>query len=151
MNEMRSITRHGLATYLRDTLEEPENEPKIALASKNFAPLICRVVRAARWRWALGLDSRWGTPLRSVSTPNLRSRTKPLYPRHTEAQGVRPLTPPPGLDNSGVVKAFGMPRMAWQTTATTARLPFATVKDPTTTTTTTPPTTVRLRGLPVPE
>ena len=24
-------------------------------------------------RWALGLDSRWGTPLRCVSTPNLRS------------------------------------------------------------------------------
>ena len=42
---------------------------------KSIAPLICRVVRAmraVRWRWALGLDSQWGTPLRSVSTPNLR-------------------------------------------------------------------------------
>ena len=39
---------------------------------KSIAPLICRVVRAmraVRWRWALGLDSRWGTPLRSVFHP----------------------------------------------------------------------------------
>ena len=47
---------------------EEENRPQIALASKTFAPLICRVVRAmraVRWRWALGLDSR-------LATPNLR-------------------------------------------------------------------------------
>ena len=64
-----SITRQSLATYFRKNMEEPENMPQIALASKNFAPLICRVVRAVRWRWALGLDSRWGTPLRSVLHP----------------------------------------------------------------------------------
>ena len=78
MNEMRPITCQGVATYFRDTLEEEENKPQIALASKNFAPLICRVVRAVRWRWALGLDSRWGSPLRSVLTPNLRLAICPL-------------------------------------------------------------------------
>ena len=34
MNEMRSITRQSLATYFRDPMEEPENMPQIALASK---------------------------------------------------------------------------------------------------------------------
>ena len=29
-------------------------------------------MRAARWRWALGLDSRRGSPLRSVFNPNLQ-------------------------------------------------------------------------------
>ena len=58
MNEMMLGTRQGLATYFRDTVGEEENKPQIALASENFAPLICRVVRAVRWRWALGLDSR---------------------------------------------------------------------------------------------
>ena len=72
MDEMTSTTRPQLGTYFRDTCGEQENRPQIALASKKFAPLICRVVRAVRWRWALGLDSRWGTPLRSVFTPNLR-------------------------------------------------------------------------------
>ena len=71
MNEMTLDTRQILATYFRDTIGE-ENKHQIALASTEFAPLICRVVRAVRWRWALGLDSRWGSPLRSVSTPNLR-------------------------------------------------------------------------------
>ena len=73
MKEMRSITRQGLATFFRDTCTDQENRPQIALASKKFAPLICRVVRAVRWRWALGLDSRWGSALRSVSTPHVRS------------------------------------------------------------------------------
>ena len=72
MNEMMTDTRQILATFFRDTGGEAENGPQITLESDGFAPLICRVVRAVRWRWALGLDSRWGTPLRSVSTPNLR-------------------------------------------------------------------------------
>ena len=72
MNEMTLDTRPILGTYFRERRAEEENKPQIALASNEFAPLICRVVRAVRWRWALGLDSRWGSPLRSVSTPNLR-------------------------------------------------------------------------------
>ena len=61
----------------RERLGEESQTPKVALATENcFAPLICRVVRAVRWRWALGLDSRWGTPLRSVSSPNLRQNAK---------------------------------------------------------------------------
>ena len=72
MNEMTLDTRLILGTYFRERRAEKENRPQIALASNEFAPLICRVVRAVRWRWALGLDSRWGSPLRSVSTPNLR-------------------------------------------------------------------------------
>ena len=71
MNEMTTEARQTLATFFRDTRAEKENRPQIALASDDFAPLICRVVRAVRWRWALGLDSQWGSPLRSVSTPNL--------------------------------------------------------------------------------
>ncbi len=58
MNEMTTEARQKLGTYFRDTLAEKENRPQIALASKNFAPLICRVVCAVRWRWALCLDSR---------------------------------------------------------------------------------------------
>ena len=58
MNEMTTEARQKLATYFRDTLEGKENRPQIALASDEFAPLICGVVRAVRWRWALGLDSR---------------------------------------------------------------------------------------------
>ena len=68
MNEMATITRQGLETYFFVPRAEKENRPQIALASKNFAPLICRVVRAmraVRWCWALGLDSR-------LATPNLR-------------------------------------------------------------------------------
>ena len=57
MNEIRLEARQKLATYFRDTVAETENRPQIALASDEFAPLICRVVRAVRWRWALGLDS----------------------------------------------------------------------------------------------
>ena len=72
MNEMRTEARQKLGTFFRDYGGEAENRPQIALESDEFAPLICRVVRAVRWRWALGLDSRWGTPLRSVFTPNLR-------------------------------------------------------------------------------
>ena len=62
MNEMALGTRYGLGTYFCVQRGEEENRPQIALASKNFAPLICRVVRAmraVRWRWALGLDF-WG-------------------------------------------------------------------------------------------
>ena len=69
MNEMTVDTRQILGTFFRDTGAEEENRPQIALASDEFAPLICRVVRAVRWRWALGLDSRWGSPLRSVFHP----------------------------------------------------------------------------------
>ena len=58
MNEMTLDTRQILGTYFRDRRGEEENKPQIALASDEFAPLICRVVRAVRWRWALGLDSR---------------------------------------------------------------------------------------------
>ena len=76
MNEMMTEARQRLATFFLDYGGGTENSPQIALASNEFAPLICRVVRAVRWRWALGLDSRWGTPLRSVSTPNLRFKTK---------------------------------------------------------------------------
>ena len=74
MNEMRTEARQKLGTFFREDGGAAENRPQIALESDEFAPLICRVVRAVRWRWALGLDSRWGTPLRSVSTPNLRLR-----------------------------------------------------------------------------
>ena len=72
MNEMTLGTRQKLGTYFRATVGGEENRPQIALASDEFSPSICRVVRAVRWRWALGLDSRWGSALRSVSTPNLR-------------------------------------------------------------------------------
>ena len=58
MNEMTTEARQKLATYFRDTVGEEENRPQIALPSDEFAPLICHVVRAVRWRWALGLDSR---------------------------------------------------------------------------------------------
>ena len=58
MNEMTLDTRPILGTYFRERRGEEENRPQIALASNEFAPLICRVVRAVRWRWALGLDSR---------------------------------------------------------------------------------------------
>ena len=54
---------------------------------KSIAPLICRVVRAmraVRWRWALGLDSRWATPLRSVSNPNLRFMPRINIQLHTD-------------------------------------------------------------------
>ena len=51
-------TRQGLGRYFFVQGAEQENRPQIALASNEFAPLICRVVRAVRWRWALGLDSR---------------------------------------------------------------------------------------------
>ena len=45
---------------------------KLALDTKWITPidLSCRVVRVVAW--ALGLVSRWGSPLRSVFTPNLR-------------------------------------------------------------------------------
>ena len=69
MNEMTLGTRQGLGTYFREALATPENKPQIALASKDLAPLICRVVRAVRWRWALGLDSQWGTPAALPSSP----------------------------------------------------------------------------------
>ena len=72
MNEMTTEARQKLGRYFFVQLGEEENKPQIALASDEFAPLICRVVRAVRWRWALGLDSRWGSPLRSVFTPNLQ-------------------------------------------------------------------------------
>ena len=58
MNEMTTEARQKLGTYFHETVAEKENRPQIALASDEFAPLICRVVRAVRWRWALGLDSR---------------------------------------------------------------------------------------------
>ena len=77
MNEMATITCQRLGTYFFVLGAEKENRPQIALASKHFAPLICRVVRAmraVRWRWALGLDSR-------LATPNLRQQTIHLcYP-----------------------------------------------------------------------
>ena len=62
MNEMTTEARQKLGTYFRESRGEEENRPQIALASKNFAPLICRVVRAVKWRWALGLDSRLPPP-----------------------------------------------------------------------------------------
>ena len=57
MNEMTTEARQKLGTFFREALEEKENRPQIALASDEFTLLICRVVRAVRWRWALGLDS----------------------------------------------------------------------------------------------
>ena len=69
MNEMALTTRLQLGTYFCDTVGEKENRPQIALASNKFAPLICRVVRAVRWRWALGLDSRWGLRSAPFSHP----------------------------------------------------------------------------------
>ena len=66
---MTTEARQKLGTYFFALGGEEENRPQIALASDEFAPLICRVVRAVRWRWALGLDSRWGSPLRSVFHP----------------------------------------------------------------------------------
>ena len=49
---------------------------KLALDTKWITPidLSCRVVRVVAW--ALGLVSRWGSPLRSVFTPSLRSWEK---------------------------------------------------------------------------
>ena len=49
--------------------------PKIGLATNEdrAIDLSCRACGAGAW--ALGLDSRWGSPLRSVFTPNLRSST----------------------------------------------------------------------------
>ena len=81
MNEMRTEARQKLATFFRDTVGEPENWPQIALESDGFAPLICRVVRAVRWRWALGLDSRWGT-----SAP---LRFHPQPPMHYDAPNIK--------------------------------------------------------------
>ena len=77
MNEMRTEARQKLGTFFRDYGGEAENRPQIALESDEFAPLICRVVRAVRWRWALGLDSRWGSPLRSVFHPQPPMQTTP--------------------------------------------------------------------------
>ena len=102
MNEMTLDTRQILGTFFRDTVGAPENWPQIALESERFAPLICRVVRAVRWRWALGLDSRWGTPLRSVSTPNLQLRPSEfpaerhgLHLEINEEEAMAILRPPP--------------------------------------------------------
>ena len=58
MNEMTLGTFWGTRDVFLVLVAEQENRPQIALASDGFAPLICRVVRAVRWRWALGLDSR---------------------------------------------------------------------------------------------
>ena len=59
MNEMALGTREALGTFFRDTDGEEENWPQIALAPDEFAPLICRVVRAVRWALGAGrVDSR---------------------------------------------------------------------------------------------
>ena len=71
-----------LGALFREPRGEEENPPQFALAPRNdIAPLICRVVRAmraVRWRWALGLDSRWGSPLRSVFHPQPPIHAQPL-------------------------------------------------------------------------
>ena len=48
MNEMRTEARQKLGTFFRDPGGGSENWPQIALESDEFAPLICRVVRALR-------------------------------------------------------------------------------------------------------
>ena len=72
MNEMTLGTRLILATFLRDTVGEPETWPQIALATERFGAidLSCRACDACgAGCWVLGLDSRWGSPLRSFFHP----------------------------------------------------------------------------------
>ena len=77
MNQKLARSSPPLGAQIRDTRGEESKPPTFAPPTKNFAPLICRVVRAmraVRWRWALGLDSR-------LATPNLRQQTIHLcYP-----------------------------------------------------------------------
>ena len=72
MNVQATETRPGLGAQIRGTGGEKENRPKFALATEidRAIDLSCRACGAGAW--ALGLDSRWGSPLRSVFTPNLR-------------------------------------------------------------------------------
>ena len=72
---MTPTTRPQLGTFFRDTPAEEENWPQIALATERFRAIdlshrACDACGAGCW--VLGLDSRWGSPLRSVFTPNLR-------------------------------------------------------------------------------
>ena len=69
------FTDFPLVLYLCDMHGGQEFWPTFASATKNFAPLICRVVRAVLVLGA-GLGFPVGAP--AVFTPNLRSN--PAYP-----------------------------------------------------------------------
>ena len=88
---MTPTTRPQLGTYFRDTVEEKENWPQIALATERFRAidLSCRACDACgAGCWVLGLDSRWGSPLRSVFTPNLRLHTLSHTLQHTSLHAL---------------------------------------------------------------
>jgi len=70
MNLFLPLTRPQLGTDLLDLHGAEEFRPTFASATKNFAPLICRVVRAVLVLGA-GLGFPVGAP--AVFTPNLRS------------------------------------------------------------------------------
>ena len=70
MNTSTATTRPQLGTDLLDYYGGQEFWPTFASATKNFAPLICRVVRAVLVLGA-GLGFPVGAP--AVFTPNLRS------------------------------------------------------------------------------
>ena len=66
-------TRPGLGAFFREVLAEKCKPPQIALATKidRAIDLSCRACGAGAW--ALGLDSRLGTPASlPFSTPNLQ-------------------------------------------------------------------------------
>ena len=69
MNQKTPWTRRRLGTDLFDLHGGQEFWPTFASATKNFAPLICRVVRAVLVLGA-GLGFPVGAP--AVFTPNLR-------------------------------------------------------------------------------
>ena len=69
MNEMTPEARPQIGTFFVTPHGEKENWPQIALATERFRAidLSCRAVDACgAGCWVLGLDSRWGCPLRSV-------------------------------------------------------------------------------------
>ena len=69
MNEKTLEARQKLGTDFREPHGGEENPPTFASPTKNFAPLICRVVRAVLVLGA-GLGFPVGAP--AVFTPNLR-------------------------------------------------------------------------------
>ena len=77
-NEMTTTTRPWLGTFFRDTLGEKYPtayfRPSRQTISRHWSDVSCvRCVRCGCW--VLGLDSRWGPPLRSGFHPQ-----PPTYP-----------------------------------------------------------------------
>ena len=72
MNEMITEARQILGTYFRETGGEWPKPPQFALASDEYRAIdpSCRACSALAL--AAGLGFPVGTPLRSVSTPNLQ-------------------------------------------------------------------------------